>query len=541
MLYPFRPMPVENIDAIRPYFGNIMRRLRFFLGNALIFLAAACGSDQPSSRELAEGFVGGVAADEPLAALNGREILLAGGSAADAAVTTALSMAVGLPSSTGLGGGGSCVVFNANPLRAELIDFSANMTAGGRIGIPATVRGLATLHARYGRLPWAQAVAPAEAMARFGHPMSRALAREMSSMPESLKADAEARRVFFRPDGQPLGEGETLTQPDLAGVLGQIRVRGAGEFYGGGLARSIVEAANGDFLAAELRAYVPTMAEPPRSAFEDGELLTTTNPVLGGTLLSRLLGVMTEGRRYAASSPAERAHFVVEAQRRIESELRSDIANGARSLPATVSKDRIQALLAAYRPDRRSEGETVRAVVEAPDAGAASFVAADRQGSVIACALTMNAPWGVGRMLPNVGILVASPPTLDGPVAVGAIYASLRSGRSYFAGAASGGPAAAPVLARLVLSLAQDKQRLAQALEQPRVAYGSVGDLAMYETSLAEPLRNALAQRGHGLRPLPTLARVNAIWCTDDLARNPTTCSGATDRRGFGLFAGGSK
>ena len=127
------------------------------------------------------GFLGGVAADEPTAALAGREVLAIGGNAADAAVAIGFTLSVTYPSRASLGAGGACLAYSPAKTGAgggvpEAILFTSvpPKAALPRTDRPAAVpmlaRGLFTLHARYGRRPFETLIAPAEQIAPFRHP-----------------------------------------------------------------------------------------------------------------------------------------------------------------------------------------------------------------------------------------------------------------------------------------------------------------------------------------------------------------------------------
>ena len=144
-----------------------------------------------------------IVADEPRAALIGRDVLARGGTAADAVVATALAMTVTLPSRVGPGGGGACLVYDARPdpdrgfrpigeittdedaPEPVMIDFlprsPAATEARDAASAPALMRGLAYLQAHYGAISWQEPLSRAERMARLGAPVSRALARDLAA------------------------------------------------------------------------------------------------------------------------------------------------------------------------------------------------------------------------------------------------------------------------------------------------------------------------------------------------------------------------
>src|SRR3954462_7518949 len=137
----------------------------------------------------------GVAASHPATADVGAQILRAGGSAADAAVAAVLTCCVAETVYTGLGGGGFATYFDAATGMVTCLDFFVSVpgtdgdrrpgpmvavdvvfggipqvySIGGASGaVPGVPAGLGEVHQRWGRLPWAEVVAPAAALAATG-------------------------------------------------------------------------------------------------------------------------------------------------------------------------------------------------------------------------------------------------------------------------------------------------------------------------------------------------------------------------------------
>ena len=117
--------------------------------------AAACGPGEDETLTLGtvEGFAGLVAADEPRAALIGRDVLANGGNAADAAVAMYFTLAVTLPSRAALTSGGVCLSFDHGDKMAEMLEFLPRAGRSGGVP-PRGVRAMAALHARHGLSPW---------------------------------------------------------------------------------------------------------------------------------------------------------------------------------------------------------------------------------------------------------------------------------------------------------------------------------------------------------------------------------------------------
>ena len=64
--------------------------------------------------------------------------------------------------------------------------------------VPMMARGLFLLHARYGLVPFESLLGSAEQLARFGVPVSRALAKDIALVSGPLMADPNAMRCSAR-------------------------------------------------------------------------------------------------------------------------------------------------------------------------------------------------------------------------------------------------------------------------------------------------------------------------------------------------------
>ncbi len=472
---------------------------------ATIPLLAACGTD---SRPLGvvghitESF-GGAVADEPVAALVARDTLSAGGNAADAAVALYFALAATYPVAAGIGGGGVCLAYRASDGESAMIDFRLRGSAraaegpGFDIALPGNVRGIAALHARFGRLPWPQLVQPGERLARFGHRISRALARAIAANAERLRGDEHARALFLKPDGTPLREGDRLEQVELATVLGQLRFKGAGALHTGPLARRYADAARaigGRLSLDALRGATPTLGKPARFSFREHVV-----DLVPASSAARLWQSLFEGGAYRNAPRGAKAAAIADAE-----------LSGGKGAPGEIGT----------APDR---------------SGTTGFAVIDRFGVVVACWLSMNGPFGTGRMLPGTGsFAVASGSDATGGGPSLAIMSNENTGNTFLAAAASGGPASAAALARVAGSALVDERPLTAALADRRLAADPGSRTVYAEAGSADLAIASLRGRGLKIGPGGALGRVNAIHCPRGNVRNQETCRYGVDPRGFG-------
>lgn len=517
-----------------------------WLALVLALTIGACSGDNDNLEfGVIEGFTGAVAADEPRAALIGQRILGIGGNAVDAAIAVYYSMAVTIPSRAGLGGGGICLVFANQERDATIIEFLPHPDSSGRF-VPRGIRAMAALHARYGSSRWQNLISPAENLARFGHPVSRAFARDLSRAAGEIRANPELSRLFATAWGAVPQEGDQLVQIELSTVLAGIRSQGAGYFYAGRFARQFAEAASaiGHTLQTEdVRRSVPQFGTPVMVELEWKNLYFSVPPAVDGLVAAELWQLLNGIEDYGAADADERPHLFVEAAARAFADRAAWLTTNDAvpdDLEVVLDEDRQKRIWASYDPSQHTPGFTLRqpAGQRPENADGASFVVGDRWGNAVACSLTMNGLFGSGRVPPGTGILLAARPEGDDDGTRSpslAILAQAKGGDAHMAVAASGGAASPTALVAVMLDILIDERPLDLAVAAPRLHHGGVPDVVLYEPKMAPTVLDGLRERGHVLRPAEALGRINAFYCVEGLRDSEAGCAARTDPRGWGL------
>jgi len=178
-----------------------------------------------------------VVAAHPLAAEAGLAILRKGGNAVDAGIAVQMVLNLVEPQSSGLGGGGYILYWDAGSKQLASIDGretapagatpelflaadgkplprDAAMASGLSVGVPGALAALALAHDKYGKLPWAKLFEPAIALARDGFPISPRLAQRLAEA-DPLSFAPAARAYFFDAQGRPWPVGYKLANPGL--------------------------------------------------------------------------------------------------------------------------------------------------------------------------------------------------------------------------------------------------------------------------------------------------------------------------------------
>jgi gamma-glutamyltranspeptidase/glutathione hydrolase len=387
-----------------------------------------------------------------MATLAAIEVLKAGGSAIDAAIAANAALGFLEPTGNGIGGDLYALVwdpetqrvwgFNGSGRSAQAFsyaDMSAALATRGvsaipsfgalSVTVPGAVDGWFALHARFGRLPMRDVLAPAIALAEQGAPVAPTIAYYWARNGLRLEAEARAGRLeefanarsLYWAGGAAPRDGEVFRNPDLARTYRTLARDGRDAFYKGALAKvmdAYFRRVGAPLRAADLAAHRGDWVEPVSATYRNVELFEIGENTQGVTALQMLK--ILEGFDLAAMGflSTDSLHVQIEAKRLAwEDRARFSGDPGLRASPLPALLD------PAYAAQRRSRISMDRAMTLATaqdgvrGADTTYLVAADRDGMMVSL-IQSNfrgmgsglVPDGLGFMVQNRGELFAMTP-----------------------------------------------------------------------------------------------------------------------------------
>lgn len=265
-----------------------------------------------------QGRGGAVSSANPIATAAGIEVLQSGGNAIDALLAIQWVLAVVEPQSSGLGGGGFLVYYDARSKTAYALDgreeqpaaaaadlfldgngkplpFAERIAGARAVGVPGTVALMDYALRRFGsgKRSWQDLFSRAIALAHNGIRVSPRLAQAMALNRERLLKQNGDSSVYLR-SREPFAVGEVFYQRRLAATLERLAEKGAADFYTGAIAADLLATVQNSaayrsaMTAEDLAGYRVAERQVATARLGRATLYTVGAPASGATVLQIL-------------------------------------------------------------------------------------------------------------------------------------------------------------------------------------------------------------------------------------------------------------
>ncbi|WP_328432299.1 gamma-glutamyltransferase [Streptomyces sp. NBC_00453] len=298
---------------------------------------------------VAVGYGGAVASVDADASAAGIEVLKKGGNAVDAAVATAAALGVTEPYSSGVGGGGYFVYYDAKSRTVHTIDgretaplsadsnlfvengkplaFADAVSSGLSVGTPGTPATWQTALDTWGSRGLGSVLKPAERIARDGFTVDDTFRSQTASNETRFRYFPDTAKLFL-PGGQLPTVGSTFKNPDLARTYEELAKKGVGAIYHGDLGKDIVHTVNkppvdassgwnarpGKLSDKDLAAYRARLQAPTRTSYRGLGVYSIAPSSSGGTTVGEALNIL-ERTDLSKASEVQYLHHYLEASR----------------------------------------------------------------------------------------------------------------------------------------------------------------------------------------------------------------------------------
>lgn len=517
------------------------------------------------------------------------QILQSGGNAVDAAIAAQWVLNVVEPQSSGIGGGGFFLYYDASAKRIYAFDgrekapeesypemfleengqpcvFRPSCITGGRpVGVPGVLKLLQHVYDRFSskKYSFADLFDPGISLAEKGFPVSGRLAGFIEKEKDRLKLFEDSKKTFLDSFQRPLIAGTILKQPDLAATFRMIQKKGIMAFYEGEIADAIVDAVRhapvkpGNMKKTDLMYYEVKSREPVRGTYRGYDLFSMSPPSSGGTTLVEALNILEIYPMNSEARTADGVHLFSEAQK-----LAFQDRNESLGDPDFVKVPVLQLTSKKFAADRAQQIKMDRAIdasslpVKLPtDSSNTTHISiVDEQGNMVAFTSTIEDIFGSAMMVPGWGFFLNNeltdfelePKKADGKLKANAPEGEKRprssmtptfifkQGKPVMVVGSPGGSKIIGIVLNIIVNVLDFGMSLESAMRAPRVI-NRAGSIEMEPDAYnLYELRRELEKRGHSVVKVDPFGNAQAIYISPESG----VMTGASDPRGIGEAAG---
>jgi gamma-glutamyltranspeptidase / glutathione hydrolase len=368
-----------------------------------------------------------VSTSHPLAAQAGLRMLQKGGNAVDAAVATAAVMTIVEPCSNGLGSDAFCILWDGQQIHGLNASgpapaawtpeyFHAKYGADAKtppkrgwdaVTVPGAVSAWAALSQRFGKLPFAELMAPAIEVAERGYAVPVIIQQKWvnAASLEDLTSQPGFAKTFL-PRGRAPQVGERFAFPEAARTLKLIAQTRGEAFYRGEIAEAIAKCAReggGAMTAADLANYQPEWVQTITRDYR-GHTLHEIPPNGQGIAALIALGILEKFD--IAALPVDGVasqHLQIEAMKLAFADVYRYVAEprSMRLTPAQMLDDNYLASRARLIDRQRAQNFGPG---HGPQGGTIYLTAADESGMMVSFIQSNYMGFGSGVVVPGYGV-----------------------------------------------------------------------------------------------------------------------------------------
>ena len=371
------------------------------------------------------GFNAAVSTNHWMASSVGRDILMKGGNAFDAACAISFMLGVVEPQNSGIGGDGFIMMFDAQENKVNVINATGpapefSYKIGSRIpikgiqssSVPGIVSGVIKMHILKGSMSLEECLAPAIEAASMGIPLSQDQSESLKS--ESKAENFEGSLKIWGEQGKLKNFGDKIINKDLAGTLKLISQEGEEGFYKGKIAEKIVKFSNdqdGLFSINDFRNFEAEIQDPISTSYRDFEVYEAPPNSSGITLLQQMniienfsseqlkplsksaIQIMIEAKRLAFYDRerylADPKFFDVPVKKLLDKDYAKELAKKINPEGPRIKNSELEI---NYKPDK--VGDTTY------------FCVVDKNGNAVSQLQSIQTQWGSGMVIDGTGILM---------------------------------------------------------------------------------------------------------------------------------------